>query len=146
MCAVCVRQLDFFSSHSHLVNSLSGVCIPCHYSSMYVFMVCTALQQKSHFCIPFLGIARPRSQFPYHIHVSVRFIYSQDRSTTYCIFLQHNRQSDLGIYKSLTDSWMWKLGPRHTIPFLGMFVSNFRYCVFAVRMPELAFYSLFTHL
>jgi hypothetical protein len=37
-----------------------------------------------------------------------------------------------GIYKSLTDTWMCKLGPRGAIPLLGMFASNFRYCVLAV--------------
>ncbi len=39
-----------------------------------------ALQWKSHLCIPFLGIARPQSQFP-HSFVCEWFIYSQDRST-----------------------------------------------------------------
>ncbi len=38
----------------------------------------------------------------------------------------------LGTYKSLTDTWMWELGLRLVIPFLGIFISNFRYCVFAV--------------
>ncbi len=38
------------------------------------------LQGKSQLCIPFLGIARPQSQFP-HSCVCERFIYSQDRST-----------------------------------------------------------------
>ncbi len=38
------------------------------------------LQRKYHLCIPFLGIARPQSQFP-HSCVCERFIYSQDRST-----------------------------------------------------------------
>ncbi len=40
----------------------------------------TTLQGKSHFCIPFLGIARPQSQFP-HSCVCERFIYSKDQST-----------------------------------------------------------------
>ena len=40
----------------------------------------TTLQRKSHLCIPFLGTARPQSQFP-HSCVCERFIYSQDRST-----------------------------------------------------------------
>jgi hypothetical protein len=40
----------------------------------------TALQRRSHLCIPFLGIARPQSLFP-HLCVCERFIYSQDRST-----------------------------------------------------------------
>ncbi len=38
------------------------------------------LQGKSHLRIPFLGIARPHSQFT-HSCVCERFIYSQDRST-----------------------------------------------------------------
>jgi hypothetical protein len=57
-------------------------------------------------CIPFLGIARPQPQFP-HSWVCERIIYSQDRST---YFLQKNSQIDPGnIYKSLKDTWMWKL-------------------------------------
>ncbi len=38
------------------------------------------LQRKSNFYIPFLGIARPQSQFS-HSCVCERFRYSQDRST-----------------------------------------------------------------
>ncbi len=38
----------------------------------------STLQRKSHLCIPVLGIALPRSQFP-HSCVCERFIYSQDR-------------------------------------------------------------------
>ena len=37
---------------------------------------CHTLQRKSHLCIQFLGIARPRSQFP-HSWVCERFMYSQ---------------------------------------------------------------------
>ncbi len=44
----------------------------------------------------------------------------------------------LGIYKSLTDTGVWKLGLRRTIPFLGIFVSNFRYCVFAMQRASVA--------
>ncbi len=63
------------------------------------------LQRKSHFYIPFLGIVRPQSKFP-HSWVCERFIYAQDRST---YFPQQNRQIDRGIYKSLTDTWMYKI-------------------------------------
>ncbi len=37
-----------------------------------------------------------------------------------------------GIYKWLTETWCrnWNCG--RAVPFLGIFVSNFRYCVFAV--------------
>ncbi len=38
----------------------------------------------------------------------------------------------VGTYNSLTDTWKWKLGLSRAIPFLGIFVSNFRYCVVAV--------------
>jgi hypothetical protein len=38
----------------------------------------------------------------------------------------------VGIYKSLTDTWMWILGLSRAIPFLEIFVTNFRYCFFAV--------------
>ena len=61
-----------------------------------------ALQWKFRLCIPFLGIARPQSQFPRSC-VCDRFIYSQVLST-YC--LQQNRQIDREntVYKSLTDT------------------------------------------
>ncbi len=39
----------------------------------------------------------------------------------------------VGIYKSLTDAWMWKSIWDPDIPFLGIFVSKFRYFVFAVH-------------
>jgi hypothetical protein len=59
--------------------------------------------------IPRKGIARPQSQFP---HSCERFIYSHDRSA----FSPAGKYMDplLGIYtsKSLTDTWMRKLGLR----------------------------------
>ncbi len=48
--------------------------------TMYPQNVWPTLQGKSHLCIPFLGIARPQSQFP-HSCVCEWFIYSQDQST-----------------------------------------------------------------
>jgi hypothetical protein len=45
------------------------------------YLPTTALQGKSHLCIPFLGIARPQSQFPHSCVWDSRFIYFQDRST-----------------------------------------------------------------
>ncbi len=63
------------------------------------------------------GIARPQTHFP-HSCVCGRFIYSHDRSA---YSVAGNMWTDpLGIYeciyKSLTDTWMWKLGlrPRKT--------------------------------
>ncbi len=50
------------------------------------------LQRQFRLYIPFLGIARPQSQFP-HSCVCEQFIYSQDRSTN---FLQQKRQTNRG--------------------------------------------------
>ncbi len=96
----------------------------------YVTQVRHALQRQFRLYIPFLGIARPQPQFP-HSCVCERFIYSQDRSTW---FLQQNRQTHHGnicIIRSQThECGNWDWGP--DIPFLGIFVSNFRHFVFAV--------------
>ncbi len=62
------------------------------YKNYNILQYSHILQRKSHVCIPFLGIARPQSQFP-HSCVCEQFIYSQDRST---YFLQQNRQINVG--------------------------------------------------
>ncbi len=72
------------------------------------------LQQKSHLCIPRKGIARPQSPPNFHTHMSMRGLYIRqpNRSQTHeCGNLDWGR----------------------AISFLGIFVSNFRYCVFAVH-------------
>jgi hypothetical protein len=63
------------------------------------------------YVFPEKGIALPQSQFP-HSCVCERFIYSQDRST-YCRI----GRPMVGIYKSLKDTWMRKLGLRPRISF-----------------------------
>ncbi len=88
-----------------------------------------ALQRKSHLCIPFLGIAWPQPKFQ-NSCVCERFMYSPKIGL-------HISSSRIGrpiveVYKSLTDAWMWKLGPRPDIHFLGIFVLKIRYFVFAV--------------
>ncbi len=89
------------------------------------------LQRQFRLYIPFLGIARPQPQFP-HSCVCERFICSQDRST---YFLQQKRQTHRGNiefshrYMNVEIGTDW--GP--DIPFLGIFVSNFRHFVFAVQ-------------
>ncbi len=63
------------------------------------------------------GIARPQSQF-LHSSICERFIYSQDRSSYSAAGICG---PILGIYKSLTDTWMWKLGLiGHAIPWKGI--------------------------
>jgi hypothetical protein len=68
--------------------------------TLYFFLMHNAT--KIRLSIPFLGIARPQSQFP-HSCVCERFIYSQDRGPH--IWLQQNTVNKLilEIYKSFTD-------------------------------------------
>ncbi len=63
----------------------------------------------------------------------IPFMYSQKRPQSQLIYIFHGSvhifscsrigRPILGIHKSLTDKWMWKLGlRRRAIPFLGIFV------------------------
>ncbi len=67
--------------------------VTCSEKCVNVLQQSSALQRKSHLCIPFLGVAWPRSQFPHSCDCGERFKYSQDQST---YFLQQNRQIDHG--------------------------------------------------
>ncbi len=71
----------------------------------------------------------------FHIHVSVSDLYIP-RIGPHTIFPRRIGRPMVGKYKSLTDTWMWKLGlvPRNS--FSGIFVSSFRYCFFAVHRNE----------
>jgi hypothetical protein len=100
----------------------------CHCMPITLYL----LQRKSHLCIPFLGIARPQSQFSL-MCLCERFIYFQDHST---YFLQQNKQIIVGIYKSLTDTWMWKLVLRPRNSFSGNICSNFRCWFFALLRTQ----------
>jgi hypothetical protein len=67
--------------------------------------------------IPRRGIARHKSQFP-HSCVCQRFIYSIP-TIGLPILLQENCGPILDIYKSLTDTWVWKLGLKQRNSFSG---------------------------
>ncbi len=79
------------------------------------FLLLTALLRKSHLCMPRKGTKRPQSQFP-QACVCEWFIYSQDRSAFCCSNICG--PIVVGIFKWLTDTWMWKLGlrPRNSFP------------------------------
>ena len=64
--------------------------------------------QKLETDTPRNGIVRPQSRFPHSVSVSVLFIPTIDLP----ILLQEICGPLLGIFKSLTDTWRWKLGLR----------------------------------
>ncbi len=98
MSPTCVPFLCLLAAHTH--HNLPP------FRPLFVIFRPT-LQQKSDLCIPILGFARSQSQFPHHVSVSDLFI---PRIGPH-IFCKQNRQIYRGnTYKSLTDSWMWKLG------------------------------------
>ncbi len=73
-----------------------------------------ALQRQFRLYIPFLGIARPQPNF--HIHVSMSDLYIPRIGPH--IPSSRKGRPIVGIYNSLTDTWMWKLGlmPRYSFP------------------------------
>ncbi len=86
----------------------------------------SGLQRKSHLCIPRKGILRGLSP-NFHIHVSVSDLYIPRIGPH--IFLQQNRQTDRG---KKNRSQTYECGYWDWISLLGIFVTNFQYCVFAV--------------
>jgi hypothetical protein len=90
------------------------------------------LQRKSHLCIPFLGIAGASVPIlTFMCCVCERFILYIPRIGPHISCSEIGR-SIMGRYKSLTDTWMWKLGCGRAISFLGKFASIYRYWFFAV--------------
>ncbi len=86
----------------------------------------TALQRKSHLWIPFLGIARPQSQFPHSWSVSDLYIPSIGPHIS-CRELQDHLWEYV-----IWNIWMWKLDCGRAIPFLEIFVLIFQYWFFTV--------------
>jgi hypothetical protein len=124
----------------HKVNSESywseGSWTPLHHHPIYNPRLIRAqnfwwrhlgtLHRKSHLCIPRKEIARLQSQF-LHSCVCEQFIIPRIDPH---IFLLQKRQ---------IDGWNIQIAHRQTdrewgrtIPFLGIFVLNFRYCVLSV--------------
>ncbi len=90
---------------------------------------CIARQRKSHLYIPRKGIVRPQSRFPHSCVCACERFYSRIGP---CIFLQQNRQTVVGIYNRSQTHKCGNCDCGRPLPFLGIFVSNYLYCVFAV--------------
>ncbi len=85
------------------------------------------LQQKSHFCISFLGIARPQSRFS--TFMCLWAIYIFPGSVHIFPAAEQTDQSWEYINRSqIHERGFWDCG--HAISFLGISVSNFRYWFF----------------
>jgi hypothetical protein len=95
---------------------------------MHIRPLLSTLQRKSHLCIPFLGMCGLSPNF--HIHVSVGVLYITRNGPN--ISCSRIGRSIVGIYKSLKTHACGNWDCGRALPFLGIFVSNFRYCFFAV--------------
>jgi hypothetical protein len=94
---------------------------------LFFLSLTTTLQIYFDFCIPRRGTARPLSQFP-HSCVCERFIYSHDRST----YFPAAEYAD-GSWEYIIAHRNMRVGTGTVVPFLGIYVSNFRYSIFAVQ-------------
>ncbi len=119
----------YHHSHPTLLLSHSHLCTATKFPFMY--------SQKMNFSRP------PQSPFP-HSCVCERFIYPQDRSAYFPATEQADRSWDY-INRLQTHECGNRDGGR-AIHFLGIFVSNFRYCVFAVfySHPSVSYPFLFS--
>ncbi len=140
-----MRQVSKIAAQSLLLNYMFSfnICFNYRYrgASFYSLVLrcfLTTLQRKSHLCVPILGIARPQSQF-LHLCVCERFIctvHSQE-SGSFHIFpaAEYADQS----WEYINCSQTHECGNKdcgRAIPFLGIFVSNFRYWFFAVHTND----------
>jgi hypothetical protein len=102
-----------------------------------MYSVCTtvALQRNFDLCIPRKGTARPQSQLP-HSCVYERLIYSHDRSTYFPAAEYAYRLWEYINRTPKHECRNWDCG--RAVPFLGIYVSNFRYSIFAVHLAMLA--------
>ncbi len=90
----------------------------------------TTLQRNLNLNIPRKRIGRPQSQFP-HSCVRERSIYFHVRPTYFPAAKQADRSEEY-----INHSQKYEFGNQdcsRAVPFLEIFVSNFRYCVFAVQ-------------
>ncbi len=82
------------------------------FAVFYCSCTCT-MQRKSHLCILRKWIARPQSQFPHSCVCEQFTVYMYSQTGSVCLFCCRKiYRPILWIYKSLTDTWMWKLGLR----------------------------------
>ncbi len=105
----CSSSILFSHLNSDLDKEMNVICLSYPWDFTAVFTAKTKCG-KFETNIPRRGISGPQSQFP-HSCVCERIIYSHDGSACSAGGNMYSRLI-LWIYKSLKDTWMWKLGLR----------------------------------
>ncbi len=109
---------------THGISVLGTVCTK--KSSLFRY----TLQRQFRLHIPFLGTARPQAQFPHSCVLSDLYI---PRISLH-ISSSRTGRPIVGIYNSLIDTWMWKLGLRPRFSFSGNICFKFSaFCHCSVR-------------
>jgi hypothetical protein len=111
----------------------------CRQTELYAawfFLPTYKLQRKFHFCFPRKGISRFSSNF-HNVESTFMFLWAIYIFPGWVHLFSCSRigRPIVEIYKSLTDTWMWKLGLRPSNFYSGHIFSNFRYFFFAVHVP-----------
>jgi hypothetical protein len=83
--------------------------------------------------IPRNEFARLVPNFCIHVSVSGLYIYSHDLSLFCCIAFA-DRSCEYINHSQIREYRIWDRG--RAVSFMGIFVSNFRYSVFAVNVPH----------
>jgi hypothetical protein len=119
-----IKLLEILPVHSKIIFFLGCLCF-----QQYSCFTAETRYRKFEQIFPEKDLRGLSSNF--HIHVSVSDLYVPTIGLP--ILLQENTWTDpRGIYNSLTETWMWKLGLRpRAIPFLGKNKWDFR-CSVAV--------------
>jgi hypothetical protein len=122
-----------FKPHCAISSALTAV--PSIASAVPISSLCPYTAKKFRFMYSQKMIcALPQSQFP-HSCVCERFIYSQDRSTYFFAAEYADRSGEYINRTQKHECKNWDYG--RAVHFLGIYVSNFRYSIFAVNYAYL---------
>jgi hypothetical protein len=106
---LCTDCQEFVSMK--VLQSSRWASVPCHITALKLHELQRHCNENPNLCVPRGGIARPQSQCPHSTLMYLWAIYIFPRFV--CLFCCRKINGPiLGIYKLLTDTWVWKLGLR----------------------------------